>query len=185
MSPNVTNNAAKSANEGINRILSEQRSQGFPALAGTKIRFSIPLRENVVNAVLAAERAKTESEGKRTPAIRLSLLDGGMEAHGLPVVGSMTFTLPERIDFPADPILRLTPRGLLGRLIGGVIGGVIGALGIAPDFVRVEGGQVCIDLEQRLATLGHSDLISFIGPVRLHSLPGVIWLEGEALINSR
>jgi hypothetical protein len=170
MSPN-----AEPLTKEFQRILSEQRGQGFPALAGTNVRFSIPLRENVVNAILAADRAKKESEGKRTPDIRLSLIDGGIEAKNLPVVGSLAFTLPEQIDFPDDPILRLTPRGFLGRLIGGVIG----ALGIAPDFVRVESGQVCVDLGRYTASIEYGDLISFVGSVRLHSLPGVIWLEGE------
>ncbi len=159
----------------LKSILQEQRRNAFSALAGSSLYYSIPLRENVLNAILSEERASQLAKGKNIPDIRLSLRDGSFEAGNLPLIGSLVFTIPERIDFPNDPILRLTPQGFMGRLIGGVIG----ALGIGPDFVRVASGVVFIDLGKLASAKGHANLLPLLKPVRLRCLPGVLWLEGE------
>ena len=156
----------------LQRILDEQRAARFSGIAGTSVRYSIPLRENVINAFLVATIGEQDTPARN---LRLTLRNDAIEARGIPIISSLTFQLPERIDFPHDPILRLTPTGFMGRLVGTALA----TFNLAPDFVRFEGGQLRIDIGRLLTSKGQEALLRLLRPVRIHALPGVIWLEGE------
>jgi hypothetical protein len=146
------------------------------------VRLRVPLRQTVVDALLAA---RPDDGAGPVRDLRLYLL--GKQRIALEVVAHVPLLgnqrvrveadVTPRVGFPGDGRLRLT---LLNR---GIVGLALNAFrSRLPDFVTIAGQDAAIDLGLLLRRGGLAWLVPLISRCETRVQPGVLWLEVDARI---
>ena len=172
---------------GMQKIIDEQRAMGFPALAGTNVTARVPLRDTVLNEVLAATafakggfgpmKAATVkfSEGNR---ITISL---AFDHWMLPKTYQIEGVMAPTVDFAKDPrlLLMLAPSGLLGM----VAKVVLGSRDDLRAFLTISGDRVFIDIKALLSRKDTASLVPLLRTIRLKTEAGVLFIEANIQVS--
>ncbi len=166
---------------GLNQILERQRQSGYAGLRGTSIKGHLPIREGLLNQLIAEGQAKKSSRSFRIN--QLTIQDNNILAINATVekwMFSKTLTIELAIDpiidFPRSPFLRIRPARSLGML-GTVIEIALTAINL-PGAITVSPGQnIAVNLKTILESAGRADIVPLIQGLGITTEPGVLSLD--------
>jgi hypothetical protein len=162
-------------------IVSRQQEAGFPALAGSEVRATIRIAEQLLNEVLAklmpagaalSSVAVHPQAGNRF-AVRLSLAKPSF----LPPL-TAGLVIERQPQVPADPVLVLGLTG--GASVLRLAAPAITNRGVLPPFVRMEGSRLFVDIRALLKERGLAQLLDYAQDLRVTTDEGSVILDVAA-----
>jgi hypothetical protein len=163
----------------LTAFLARQEESGYADLAGTDLRLRVPVREGVINDLLARTVLATQ------PAIRAldvtidedNLVQVGFVSTAIPLAPRLTFELvvDHQLMLTSSPTLTLfLVRRRLTRLLAIALPWLDKLL---PPFVSRAEASFAIDVGMLLQQQGLEQLIPFIHAAEFTSERGVIWVD--------
>jgi len=168
----------------LKRLLERERAAGFPDFAGTSLRLRAPLRQPIVDALLAA---RPDDGAGSVRDLRLQLVGRDRIALevvlALPLLGNQRIHIDadvnRSVSFPNDGKLHLT---LLNR---GLVGFALNAFrSRLPDFIQIAGQEATVDIGLLLRRGGLDWLLPLITRFDVYVQSGVVWLDADLAVAS-
>ena len=160
----------------LQKLIEEQRANGFAGFAGLSLNGKIPFTQKVVNDVIPELVLKGNELITRLEVI---IEDQNYVTVNLTVkkwVFSQNFTIRAKIvrevDLPTSPKIK----ALLPEIYTPVIA-TIKALGLFPPFITTSGNRVEVDLTAVLRRQNMDDLIRYIKLLEIEGQRGVIFVH--------
>ena len=160
-------------------IWNVERSQGLRRLTGSRVSGVVPIRQALVDRVLARWRrsALLEDLHVRLLASRRLHVSAHVRIFGFRKHVDATLKLPPAVDFHGRPSLRLefVERSALA-LAASFAGPLLGRL---PAGISLTDSAVTLDLPELLARTGAADLLPHAKALAFETEDGVVWLNVE------
>ncbi len=156
----------------VERLITEQRASGFPALSGTRVSGSIPVPELLVND-LAREKSPRNARVERIvflPENRI-VVDLSVQISIFRKSLQIELILPEVVDVAENPVM---PIRVLGSFA--LLGQIANAMGQLPQGVTINGGIVNVNLRTFLQKDGNADLLDYLRRLTFVSDRGVLFV---------
>jgi hypothetical protein len=159
-------------------MVEAERALGFEGLAGSRVEALVPVRQALVDAVLAqVPRWPAPVEGL---AVRIG---EGNRIHVSAAIRVLGFKTRVRLPLRLAPALEngsvrlfLDDRSFLSSAISW-LGPLLGRL---PGGVTFDGNQVVVDVQQFASRLGVQDVAALLSAASFHSDEGVLWINARA-----
>ena len=164
----------------MRQLLEQQRAQGFPAFAGTMIRGRLPLKESLLNEVIADAVAR---RGGAVKDARIAVLaDNRIVINVAAMIGPFRKNVAVTLDIEPLIDLAVSPRFVLRivrteGLFGFSLETIIGLLKPLPGIVIVSGQTIAVDLKAAATTTGDSDLLFLVRQVGFATMPGTLFVD--------
>jgi hypothetical protein len=166
---------------GLADLLRQKLGIDLRELAGTILAGEIPLREDVVNRLVARQIAQRPGP---IGSVRLAPRDGQRidvtlsldKPRFMPAI-DLDVRIEQQPSFPAAPVLALRwsmPR--VGPLAAFAVP-IVSAFKSLPPGIRLDGDRVFVDLAEILRSRGLGDLIRYLGTVKLTTRDGAFVVE--------
>jgi hypothetical protein len=179
--PPATMPEATPMNEALAALLARERASGFRRLQGSTGEIAVPIRQAVVDKLVAQALA-----GRGSTTVRVDVLAGARLAvevshvvFGLPARARAVLELERDVDLQRQRIVLRHGNGLLWRTLRGLSG----TFGLAPAGVSFGEGAVEIDLRTIAARGGWSDLLAMLRRLVIHGpADGLLAIEADVEI---
>jgi hypothetical protein len=168
----------------LEAIAAEQLADGLPGLAGSEVRATIRVADDLVNRAIAASLPPGGALRSLTIAARAGnafdvVVDLAKPAF-LPRLRA-TLTVVRQPMLPADPVLMLQLNGIAGPLLK-LAGPILGSAMTLPPGVGLEHDVVRVDLRALLAAHGQSSHLRYARAMAVTSDEGVVLLDVVAAV---
>jgi hypothetical protein len=162
-------------------ILHKQRDLGFPAFAGAEVTVRLPLREGLLNQIIARFAFANGPIGPvKTLSVRLLSQNRvsvtvGLDHFLLPKTVQIDGALSPTVDFASDPrlLILLAPSGIIGM----VFKIILGSREDLKSFLTVSGDRIFVDLRKLMLNSGIADLAPLVRSLRFAGETGVLLIE--------
>lgn len=160
-------------------LLREQRSAGFPDVAGAHASVTLPVSDRLITRLVS----------ERLPAAPISRFDLAAEAGSQVVVRArlarLSFVPPIRVrlfierqpDLPESPVvvLRIASEG-----IAALASIALGVVKVLPPGVLLEGNLIHVNVATLLASYGAAEAFSYLTRLRVTTEHGLVVVEAQA-----
>lgn len=175
----MSNSSAARFRELLHRL----QANRFRDLAGSRVSATIPLPEDLVNELIAGSlpaAAPVRSVAIRPEASDRFALRIVPKAALIPAI-TLQLGIEEQPRLPGSTVLTLRMVTL-----GGLFGLASGAIaGLLPPGVRLDGERIRIDLRAIAAQRGGGEIFDHLTALQIHSEPGRLVLQMDALVDGR
>ena len=160
-------------------VFSQIKADRFAAVRGAMVTGRLPLKETVVNEILAAMLRERDTPVKQ---MEMRFQAGGrFTLHLTPKVLFFTpqikldFDIEPEVNFRGDGTLQLRSLGLLGGPTAGLVRNVLlRVLKLPANSIAVSGSVVKINLRDALIERGAGEYVPLLYLVRLSTRPGAL-----------
>ena len=160
-------------------LMVRERRRGCPSLSGTRAEIAVPVRQVVVDRLVA-----TALERARGTDVRIDILEGARLAvavshrvFGVPARARTVLTIERVVDLRSRVVVLRYDESLLWRTIRAVVA----PLGLLPPGVSFAERAVLVDLETLAARGGWSDVLQWLTRLEIHGpAEGLLVIEAEA-----
>jgi hypothetical protein len=167
----------------LGALLRRERARGFTALAGTRIEIAAPVRQPLLDRLVAEAAARAHGTD-----IRVDLLQGARLGVS---VAHRVFGLPARAStmLTIDPVVDLERRRIVLRhddsFLLRTIRAVVGPLGLLPPGIAFHPGAILVDLDAIAARGGWTDVLSWLRRLEIHGpADGLLVLDAELEVHA-
>jgi hypothetical protein len=157
-----------------------ERSRGFAGLAGSRVDGLLPVRQALVDAVLArVPRWPAPVEGLEVH------IEAGNRIHVSAAIRVLGFRTRVRLPLRLVPAMengyvRLVMEGR--SFVTSAVSWVGPMLGQLPAGIRLEGQHIVVDVRQFADRLGAADLAALLVSASFRSEDGVLWIDARAAV---
>ncbi len=171
---NTDGKQATAVAEYLDKLGERQKTSGLADFAGLDIALAIPITQTVLDDLLrpvpfpepvCAFRLRFTGDD-------LITLEVGLNVFLFKTTVRVEARVERYVPFPRDPVLTLT------LLTGGIVEMGLNVIPF-PDWIKVEGRQVQLNLGKLLRDSGQEWLVSILRDVKFNVRPGVLNLTGR------
>src|SRR5687768_10961325 len=155
----------------------EERSAGFRRLSGSQVSGVVPIRESLIQRLLATRPPSTTLHDLQ---VRLR---AGNHLSVIALVRVFGFTKRLEMTFRIAPSIEPHPPRRLHLFFAdrSILTGVMGFAGpFLPAWVTRNDGGLVVDLERLAASAGAGDLLQHVGAVAFEGHEGILWVNFES-----
>jgi hypothetical protein len=173
----------RSGRNRLRAVLLSERERGFPSFAGTRAEIAVPVRQGLVDRLVA--HAVRSAQGTD---VRIDILEGARLAvsvshrvFGLPASARTVLTIEPSVDLRQRRLVLRHEDSLLWRTIRGVVA----PLGFLPSSVSFAQGVVLVDLEAFAGRGGWGDVLGLVTRLDIHGpADGLILIDADVEIQN-
>ena len=164
-------------------LLRQQQASGFSDLAGAQVTATVPVRERLINQVIAANLPRNgalrHAELHAQPGERLTLRVALAKPSFVPPF-NVNLQIERQAQLPDSPVIVLKIAGAGGLMaMAGSIAGLAGGL---PPGMRLDGDRIHVDLRAMLRPHGADTLLDLIEELYVATGEGTVTLAFRARV---